>query len=76
MEKLDYLRRLHDLAYTANLADTDRRAEWQKANMASTHAQPLLDMVESILTPAEYEVFLNCFGCWSDIEYNLQRAAE
>lgn len=75
MTKLDYLHRLHDLAYTANLADTDRCEDWQTATMASQHVQPILDIVQSLLNREQFEMFLNCFGCWDDIARNLQRAA-
>jgi hypothetical protein len=62
MTKLEYLRRLHDLAYIANLADTDRAEPWQRPAMAHQHVQPLLDIVSDILTPAEYAAFLDLFG--------------
>lgn len=69
MDKITYLRSLHDLIYIANLADTDRREDWQEAKQSATHAQAMLNLVESILTKGEYEVFLNCFGDFNSFEY-------
>ena len=49
MTKIEYLRRLHDIAYQANLADTDRAEGWQRASMASAHVNPILEIVESMM---------------------------
>lgn len=63
MEKNEYLRKLHDLAYTANRADSPEMAQdWQAASHASAHVNALLDIVKSLLTAREYEIFLDCFG--------------
>jgi len=69
MDKITYLRSLHDLIYVANLADTDRREDWQEAKQASTHAQALLDIVGSIVSRSEYDMFLNCFGDFESFQY-------
>jgi hypothetical protein len=74
MEKIAYLRHLHDIAYQANLADTDRAEDWQWPGMAHHHAQPILDIIESMLSPEQYEIFLNCFGDFESFIYNLKRA--
>jgi hypothetical protein len=74
MTKLEYLRRLHDLAYAANLADTDRAEPWQRPDMAHRHAQALLDIVSDILTPAEYDAFLDFFGDFASFAVLLERA--
>lgn len=74
MTKSEYLRSLHDLAYQANLADApDRREDWQTADMASTHAQPLLDIVRSLMNAREFEVFCDCFGDFDSFLYNIER---
>jgi len=62
MEKIEYIRHLHNAAYMANLADTERREDWQTENMAHDHVNPILEIVRSVLTPAEYDAFLNYFG--------------
>jgi len=62
MEKIEYIRHLHNAAYMANLADSERKADWQTPDMANVHVQALLDIVESVLTPSQYEAFLNHFG--------------
>jgi hypothetical protein len=69
MDKITYLRSLHDLIYVANLADTDRREEWQEAKQSATHAQALLDIVGSIVSRSEYDMFLNCFGDFESFQY-------
>lgn len=73
MEKIEYLRKLHDLAYVANMADSDRAEPWQQWQHAATHAQPLLDMVKSLMSPAEYELFCDCFGDFDAFTHNLER---
>ena len=74
MTKLEYLRRLHDVAYIANLADTDLAEPWQRPAMAHLHVQPVLDIVSDILTPAEYEAFLDFFGDFASFAVLLERA--
>ena len=72
MDKLTYLKMLHDLAYQANLADVpDRREAWQQYQHAATHAQPLLDIVKSLLSPAEFELFCDCVGDFDAFAANL-----
>ena len=74
MDKIEYLRKLHDIAYQANLADApDMADEWQSPSMACTHVQPILDIVQSMLSPEQYQMFLDCFGCFSDIAHNLNK---
>ena len=62
MTKMEYIRKLHDVAYVANLADSDRAEAWQCAKMAHSHVQPVLDIIESMLTREQYQCFLDCFG--------------
>ena len=62
MTKIQYLRLLHDIAYQANIADTSSADAWQTPEMAATHCQPVLDIACSMLTPAQYQAFLDCFG--------------
>jgi hypothetical protein len=62
MTKLEYIRKLHDVAYIANLADSDRAEAWQWPGMAHYHVQPVLDIIESMLTREQYQCFLDCFG--------------
>jgi hypothetical protein len=62
MTKMEYIRKLHDVAYIANLADSDRAEAWQCAKMAHSHVQPVLDIIENMLTREQYQCFLDCFG--------------
>jgi hypothetical protein len=71
MHKMDYLKKLHDLAYQANMADTSEKEDWQAAHMASSHCQPLLDMVRSMLHPEEYQAFLDNFGDFGGFKYHM-----
>lgn len=75
MEKNEYLRQLHDLAYVANRADSaELRENWQHASHASAHVNALLDIVKSLLTERDYEIFLDCFGDFDAFLYNVERA--
>lgn len=71
MEKMAYLKMLHDIAYQANLADTERKESWQHWSHASEHVQKVLDIVSSMLTDSEYDLFLNCFGCFTDFAIQM-----
>jgi hypothetical protein len=74
MTKVQYLRRLHDIAYQANLADTSSADAWQTPDMAATHCQPVLDIARSMLTPAQYQAFLDCFGDFASFAALLEGA--
>ena len=71
MHKMAYLKKLHDLAYQANLADTSEKEDWQTAHMASSHCQALLDIVGSMLHPEEYQAFLDNFGDFGGFEHHM-----
>jgi hypothetical protein len=75
MTKIEYLRRLHDIAYQANLADTEHAEGWQRASMASAHVNPILDIVESMMSPPQYQMFLDCFGDFASIVAGLREEA-
>lgn len=75
MTKTEYLRHLHDLAFQANLADTDQREAWQWADMASKHAQPLLDMIASMMNREEFRIFCDCFGDFDSFIRKINRPA-
>jgi hypothetical protein len=72
MTKMEYIRKLHDLAYVANLADSDRAEEWQLAGMAHHHVQPMLDIIESMLTREQYQCFLDCFGDFASFAHHMK----
>jgi hypothetical protein len=74
MTKIQYLRLLHDIAYQANLADTSSADAWQTPDMAATHCQPVLDIACSMLTPAQYQAFLDCFGDFASFAALLEGA--
>ena len=76
MTNLEYIRKLHDLAYQANLADTEQAEDWQTPSMAHSHAQALLDIVSSMMDAEQYQVFLDCFGDFGSFEYNLRHMAK
>lgn len=60
---LDYLRKLHGLAYVANKADAPELAEpWQTSEMAHTHVNALLEIVRSMMSDHEFSAFLDLFG--------------
>jgi hypothetical protein len=73
-DKIQYLRLLHDIAYQANLADTSSADAWQTPEMAATHCQPVLDIACSMLTPAQYQAFLDCFGDFASFAALLEGA--
>lgn len=75
MEKLEYLRNLHNAAYIANLSDTDRAGDWQTPDLASGHVNAILEMIQSILTPVEYEAFLNHFGDFESFVHYMKKEA-
>ncbi len=75
MTKIEYLRRLHDIAYQANLADTDRAEDWQFPGMSSLHVNPILDIIESMMSPAQYQMFLDCFGDFASFVAGLREEA-
>ena len=75
MTKIQYLRLLHDIAYQANLADTDTAHAWQTPDMASTHVQPVLYIASSMLTPDQYQAFLDCFGDFASFASLLEGVA-
>jgi hypothetical protein len=74
MTKIQYLRLLHDIAYQANIADTSSADAWQTPEMAATHCQPVLDIACSMLTPAQYQAFLDCFGDFASFAALLEGA--
>jgi hypothetical protein len=74
MTKLQYLRHLHNIAYQANLADSAIPEAWQTPDMAATHVQPVLDIARSMLTPAQYQAFLDCFGDFASFAALLEGA--
>jgi hypothetical protein len=74
MTKVQYLRHLYDVAYQANLADTTIAEAWQTPDMVATHAQPVLDIARSMLTPAQYQAFLDCFGDFASFAALLEGA--
>ena len=73
MTKMEYIRKLHDVAYIANLADSDRAEAWQWAQMAHSHVQPVLDIIESMLTREQYQCFLDCFGDFESFAYYMKK---
>jgi hypothetical protein len=43
--------------------------------MAATHCQPVLDIACSMLTPDQYQAFLDCFGDFASFAALLEEVA-
>lgn len=57
--KIDYINMLKQLAYQANLADTEQAQPWQKPIEAVDHCQTILNAAKLILTDDQYQWFLD-----------------
>lgn len=63
MTRNEYLRGLHNLIYAANKADDVGAQDWQKPSDVAEHVQPLMDIVEDVLSDEEaFSLFSNCLG--------------
>lgn len=78
MEKLDYLEKLHDLAYAANQADVaELRADWQTPDQVSTHVNALMALVRDVIgNGTAMDLFLDCFGDFDSFRINYAKLIE
>ena len=73
LSKIEYLRSLHDLIYTANMADSGvHKQDWQNVDMVSEHCNVLYKLVRDVVGEGHVDVFFDHFGDFDGFAKRLE----